>query len=162
MSKVQEIFDTMNYGPAPEADTLAHAWLAQHAARFELFIDGRWVSSLDGMGSLESRNPASGEKLADLAVAGRRDVDRAVAAAAAAAAHWAKLSGHRRARVLYALARLIKSAAAYSQCSKVSTTASRSASLATLIYRWSPGTSTTMPGGRSSCRVRHPVWCHSA
>ena len=113
MSKVQEIFDTMNYGPAPEADTLAHAWLAQHAARFELFIDGRWVSSLDGMGSLESRNPASGEKLADLAVAGRRDVDRAVAAAAAAAAHWAKFSGHRRTRVLYALARLIQ------KCSRV-------------------------------------------
>jgi aldehyde dehydrogenase (NAD+) len=108
MTKVPEIFDTMSYGPAPEADALARAWLAEHGARFGLFIDGQWVASLDGGGILESRNPASGEKLAELAIAGPQDVDRAVAAAAKAAAGWAKSSGHQRALVLYALARLIQ------------------------------------------------------
>jgi aldehyde dehydrogenase (NAD+) len=108
MNTVSEIFDTMSYGPAPEADALARTWLAAHAAGFELFIGGQWVPPLDQTESLESRNPASGEKLAELAVAGPKDVERAVAAAAAAASHWAKCAGHQRARILYALARLIQ------------------------------------------------------
>jgi aldehyde dehydrogenase (NAD+) len=108
MSKVPEILDAMSYGPAPEPDALARAWLAEHPGGFKLFIDGQWVDSLDEIGRFESRNPASTEKLADLWVAGPRDIDRAVAAATAAAVGWAKCSGHQRARVLYALARLIQ------------------------------------------------------
>jgi aldehyde dehydrogenase (NAD+) len=108
MSKVPEIFDTMSYGPALEADALARTWLAEHGGRYGLFIDGQWVSSLDGSGTLESRNPASGEQLAQLAIAGPRDVDRAVAAAVKAAGAWANCHGYQRARVLYALARLIQ------------------------------------------------------
>ena len=46
MSNVAEIFDTMSYGPAPEADTAARAWLASHCARFGLFINGTWVKPL--------------------------------------------------------------------------------------------------------------------
>jgi len=108
MSNVAEIFDTMSYGPAPEADTAARAWLASHAARFGLFINGAWVPLREENAYLDSRNPATGETLARITVAGPQDVDAAVAAAAAAAPAWAKRRGHERARVLYALARLVQ------------------------------------------------------
>jgi aldehyde dehydrogenase (NAD+) len=108
MSNVAEIFDTMSYGPAPEGDTAARDWLAAHSARFGLYINGAWVQPQDGDAFLDSRNPATGETLARIAVAGPKDVDAAVAAAAAAALGWAKRRGHERARVLYALARLVQ------------------------------------------------------
>ena len=98
----------MAYGPAPEADTAARDWLAAHSARFGLYINGAWVQPQDGDAYLDSRNPATGETLARIAVAGPKDVDAAVAAAAAAALGWAKRRGHERARVLYALARLVQ------------------------------------------------------
>jgi aldehyde dehydrogenase (NAD+) len=108
LSNVAEIFDTMSYGPAPEADTAARDWLAAHSARFGLYINGGWVQPQNGDAFLDSRNPATGEILARIAVAGPKDVDAAVAAAAAAAPAWAKRRGHERARVLYALARLVQ------------------------------------------------------
>jgi aldehyde dehydrogenase (NAD+) len=108
MSNVAEIFDSMSYGPAPEADTAARDWLAAHSSRFGLFINGGWVQPQNGDAFLDSRNPATGEILARIAVAGAKDVDAAVAAAAAAAPAWAKRRGHERARVLYALARLVQ------------------------------------------------------
>jgi aldehyde dehydrogenase (NAD+) len=100
MSNVAEIFDTMSYGPAPEADTAARAWLASHSARFGLFINGAWIQPREEGAFLESRNPATGETLARIAVAGPKEVDAAVAAAAAAAPVWAKRRGHERSRVL--------------------------------------------------------------
>jgi aldehyde dehydrogenase (NAD+) len=108
MSNVAAIFDSMSYGPAPEADGAARAWLAAHGSRFGLYINGRWAAPLGGDVHFDCRNPASGEKLATLAVAGPDDVDAAVDAAAAAAAGWGKRRGHERARVLYALARLVQ------------------------------------------------------
>ena len=68
MSNVAEIFDTMSYGPAPEADTAAKDWLAAHSARFGLFINGAWVQPQEADAFLESRNPATGETLARIAV----------------------------------------------------------------------------------------------
>ncbi|MDP9066593.1 MAG: aldehyde dehydrogenase, partial [Pseudomonadota bacterium] len=85
MNNVADIFDRMTYGPAPEADTAARAWLARHSGRFDLFINGTWAKPLGEDSFFETRNPATGESLARIAVAGADDVDRAVAAAAAAA-----------------------------------------------------------------------------
>ncbi len=107
MSRIAGIFDAMSYGPAPEADGAARAWLATHAEGFGLFIGGAWESP-PGAARFDSRNPASGEFLASLIAATPADVDRAVAAAAAAAPGWARRRGHQRARVLYALARLVQ------------------------------------------------------
>ena len=98
----------MSYGPAPEADNAARAWLASHSAGFGLFINGAWEKPSEGAACIDSRNPATGEKLASLVAATALDVDRAVAAAAAAAPAWAKRRGHERARILYALARLVQ------------------------------------------------------
>ena len=104
---VAEYFDTMSYGPAPEADGEARAWLARHKASFGHFIDGTFVPGTEGA-SFETFEPASGVPLAKLAMGSAADVDAAVAAARKAQSVWAKLPGHARARHLYALARLIQ------------------------------------------------------
>ena len=39
---VAEIFNTMEYGPAPEADDGMQAWLQAHDNHFGLFINGEW------------------------------------------------------------------------------------------------------------------------
>ena len=41
MPSVAEIFETMAWGPAPEAAEPALAWLDQHARRFGHFVGGQ-------------------------------------------------------------------------------------------------------------------------
>ncbi|MBA5636453.1 aldehyde dehydrogenase family protein [Duganella sp. LX20W] len=95
----------MEYGPAPESTKEAQAWLEQRGRTFGLFIDNAWSAP----GELfASANPADGSKLADLTQATEADVERAVAAARRAQPGWQVLGGHGRARVLYALARLLQ------------------------------------------------------
>ncbi len=104
---VADIFESMNYGPAPESRAAADAWLAGHHRRFGLFIDGQWVAA-DAEQDFETANPATGETLARIAQAGPAEVAAAVAAARRAQPAWAGLGGHGRARHLYALARLVQ------------------------------------------------------
>ena len=106
MASIPEIFDTMAYGPAPEAAAPAQAWLDGHARRFGHFIGGRW--SEPGSDTFETLNPATGKPIARLTQASAADVDRAVAAARAAQPEWWALGGHGRARYLYALARQVQ------------------------------------------------------
>jgi aldehyde dehydrogenase (NAD+) len=107
MSSVPEIFDTLSYGPAPEDASAARAWLAAHADGFRLFIGGRWRPSHGHHPPIPCVNPANGEVLASLTQSCAQDLDDAVACAQAAFPSWSK-SGHERARVLYALGRLIQ------------------------------------------------------
>ncbi len=102
---VKDIFESMDWGKAPESDGEVQSWLDAHGRQFGLFIDGGWTEPGD---LFESRNPANGETLAEITQAGADDVDAAVRAARRAQPKWAKLSGHTRARYLYALARLIQ------------------------------------------------------
>jgi aldehyde dehydrogenase (NAD+) len=104
---VAKYFDEMSYGPAPEADTEARAWLARHKSEFGHFINGAFAPSASGK-SFETYEPATGAVLARIAAGESADVDRAVAAARKAQGAWAKLPGHARARHLYALARMIQ------------------------------------------------------
>ena len=103
---IAEIFETMDYGPAPEAPALAQDWLKEHQP-FNLFINNQWVKPISGQ-YLESTNPATGKTLARVASATRADVDVAVGAARAAFALWSKTPDHVRARYLYAIARTIQ------------------------------------------------------
>ncbi len=106
---VPEIFDSMDWGPAPEDDSPAQAWLDAHGRRFGLFIDGAFTPPGRGKGALfDSRNPATGALLARITQARAADVDRAVAAARKAQPGWEALGGPARARYLYALARLVQ------------------------------------------------------
>ncbi|GER92056.1 aldehyde dehydrogenase [Dictyobacter vulcani] len=103
---VMEIFETMEYGPAPEASSLALAWIKEHEP-FQLFINNQWVKPAQG-NYFESNNPATGKTLTKVAAADKGDVDKAVAAARQAFKSWSKTPGHVRARYLYAIARHIQ------------------------------------------------------
>ncbi|MCB0580090.1 MAG: aldehyde dehydrogenase family protein, partial [Phaeodactylibacter sp.] len=105
--KIRKIYDTMEYGPAPESRAAADEWLQARNHEFQLFIDGQWESPKSKK-HFESFNPANKEFLARIAEAGKKDVDRAVSAAKKALPGWAALSGHARARYLYALARQVQ------------------------------------------------------
>lgn len=106
-AKVAEIFETMEYGPAPESDKTAKEWLEQHGRSFGHFIDGKWVKPAKAK-SFTTKNPATGETLAKIACGAKADVDAAVKAAHKALKGWQALDGHERAKYLYALARLIQ------------------------------------------------------
>lgn len=103
---VAEIFETMEYGPAPEAPSLAYQWLEKHEP-FGLFINNQWVAPTNGR-YMESTNPATDKVLTRVAAASEEDVNVAVSAARTAFQTWGKLPGHTRARYLYALARQIQ------------------------------------------------------
>ena len=104
---IAEILDTMEYGPAPESDKEARDWIKGLGGETRLFIGGQWKKAKSGA-SFETIAPATGEVLARIAQANAADVDAAVKAAARAQPAWAALSGHGRARYLYALARLVQ------------------------------------------------------
>lgn len=107
MPAIAEIFETMEYGPAPESRDPALAWLDAHGRELRLFIDGQWVAPRSGQ-YFETTSPATNKPLARVAAAGPADVEAAVAAARRAFPAWSALPGHARARYLYALARHIQ------------------------------------------------------
>jgi aldehyde dehydrogenase (NAD+) len=107
MSSIGEIFETMEYGPAPEAAAPALTWLAAHGGAPGHWINGKWARPAAGEW-FETVNPANGKALARVAQGGARDVNAAVRAARAVQAVWEALGGHGRARHLYALARQIQ------------------------------------------------------
>ena len=107
MMKVSELMETMEYGPALESGGEANAWLDGHDRQFGFHIKGIWKRP-KGAKSFSTYNPATGEKLARIAEAGKSDVNAAVQAAKSAQKEWAGLGGGARARYLYALARGIQ------------------------------------------------------
>ncbi|NBE07666.1 aldehyde dehydrogenase family protein [Paragemmobacter ruber] len=102
---IKEIFDRMDYGPAPEGNAEVKAWLARHKGNFGHFIDGQFARPGTGFAT---KNPATGDVLATVTQGTVGDVDAAVKAARRAQPKWARLPGHARAKYLYALARLIQ------------------------------------------------------
>jgi aldehyde dehydrogenase (NAD+) len=105
MATVAEIFETMEYGPAPESDTPARAWLGQHNATFGHFIGGRWTKPGK---TFDVIDPSTGKGLARVTQGNAQDVDAAVNAARKAFPAWSRLTSHERARHLYALARMVQ------------------------------------------------------
>ena len=103
---IMEIFDTMEYGPAPEAANPGLAWIAEHQP-FGLFVNNKWVKPASKQ-YIESINPATSKPLARVAAASSEDVDKAVKAARKAFESWGKTPGHVRARYMYAIARHIQ------------------------------------------------------
>src|SRR5205809_628017 len=70
---ISEIFETMEYGPAPEAEQPALEWITRHGGEFGLYVGGRWVKGQDGRG-FDVINPATRAKLARVVQAGPADV----------------------------------------------------------------------------------------
>jgi aldehyde dehydrogenase (NAD+) len=106
-STVAGIFESMEYGPAPESDKAALAWIAQHEASFGHFIGGASTKPSKGA-RFDVVDPSTGKVLAKVAQGSKSDVDAAVKAARKALPAWQKLSGHERAKHLYALARTVQ------------------------------------------------------
>jgi aldehyde dehydrogenase (NAD+) len=107
MSSIAGKFHTMEYGAAPEDPKEANQWLDRHRRRFKEFIGGAWVPPASGE-YLTTSDPSTGEALAEVALGNRDDVEAAVCAARNALPAWQALSGHQRARYLYALARQVQ------------------------------------------------------
>jgi len=106
---IKDILNTMDYGKAPESPDLALEWLAQHKNKMSHFINGDWQSGANqNNGYFDSTNPATGERLAQIAQADDKTVNQAVKAAEKAQPEWQALSGHTRGEYLYAIARLLQ------------------------------------------------------
>lgn len=75
----------------------------------KLLIGGEWVDAASGE-TFATINPATGEELTQVALAGPQDVDRAVKAARQAYEHgpWSKFSGEERGNLLWKVADLIE------------------------------------------------------
>ena len=92
---VRDIFETLEYGPAPESPDKAKQWLQDRDNTLLHFIGGDWQGP-DSGAYFETINPASGELLAQVADGNEADVNHAVAAAADALEGWVAIGGHGR------------------------------------------------------------------
>jgi aldehyde dehydrogenase (NAD+) len=91
------------YAPAPEARDVVTI-----KERYGLFIGGKDVAASDGE-IFATVNPATEEKLADVARATAADMDKAVRAARSAFRRsWGKLTGKERAKYLFRIARILQ------------------------------------------------------
>jgi aldehyde dehydrogenase (NAD+) len=95
----KQVFD---YAPAPEATD--HITIQP---RYGLFVGGRMVEP-HSKKRFPTINPATEQKLAEVAEADEVDVDRAVEAAGKAFTSWSRLTPARRARYLFRISRLIQ------------------------------------------------------
>ncbi len=75
--------------------------------RHQLYIDGRFVDAADGA-TLATLNPHDNSVIAEVAMAGAADIDRAVDAAERAFPAWARMAAADRGRILLKLADLIE------------------------------------------------------
>ena len=92
-----------DYAPAPE-DSKSYVIAPRH----ELFIGGKMVRPHSGKYFL-SINPATEEKLTEIASGDASDVDKAVRAARSAYEKvWSKMPGRERGKYLYRIARIIQ------------------------------------------------------
>jgi aldehyde dehydrogenase (NAD+) len=107
MATIAEIFETLEYGPAPESADPVLAWLEARNREVLPFIGGSFRRPASGEW-FDTLNPATAKPLARVAQCGAAEVDAAVDAARAAQGLWWDLGGHGRARHLYALARHVQ------------------------------------------------------
>ncbi len=95
--------DRWGYAPAPETNDYIRL-----QKRYPLFINGKFVAPKSGK-YFDSINPATEEKLAEIAEANARDVDHAVKSARKAYRNvWSKMPGRERGKYLFRIARLIQ------------------------------------------------------
>lgn len=99
---VAEIFESMEYGPAPEDDSALYEWLDSHNREFGNFINGEWVFPEGGGPEGAERGtsigtstfPATGEVATSIRNGDNAMTDLAIASAKAAQKEWAALSNH--------------------------------------------------------------------
>jgi aldehyde dehydrogenase (NAD+) len=97
-------FDTgWEYAPAPESKAAASI-----KPRYDLFINGEWQAPASKK-YFATINPATEEKLSEVAEANAVDVNKAVTSARAAYENsWKKMPGKERAKYIFRIARMIQ------------------------------------------------------
>lgn len=96
-------FDTWQYAPAPESKSAATI-----KSQYDLFINGEWVKS-SGNKYFDTINPATEEKLSEVAEANVADVDKAVSSARKAYEKvWKKMPAKERAKYIFRIARMVQ------------------------------------------------------
>jgi aldehyde dehydrogenase (NAD+) len=91
------------YSPAPESKQSAAI-----ASRYELFINGKWQKPSSG-NYFNSINPATEEKLSEIALAEQADVNKAVKAARQGyEKYWKKISPTERGKYIFRIARIMQ------------------------------------------------------
>ena len=63
---ITDIYETMEYSPAPESPDIAFEWLKERKAKFGLFINGKWCN-LD-FSSMENGVKPSPENFSELII----------------------------------------------------------------------------------------------
>ncbi len=104
---IKELFNTMEYGPAPENSQFAIEWLEKHDRKFKLPINGEWIESKSGE-FVQIINPSTASPLTEVSKANIDDLNYAVKCAKEAQKKWWEIGGHARARYMYAIARQIQ------------------------------------------------------
>ncbi|MDB6001864.1 MAG: putative aldehyde dehydrogenase [Rhizobacter sp.] len=93
--------------PQPSLDSVAQAAGLKAPIRHQLYIGGRFMDAESGE-TLATLNPHDNSVIANVALAGKADVDKAVAAAKAAFPVWSRMAAADRGRILLRLADLIE------------------------------------------------------
>ncbi|MBL7931039.1 MAG: aldehyde dehydrogenase family protein [Bacteroidia bacterium] len=102
ISKNKSVF-SWEYSPAPESKD--HIKIND---RYELFINGKFIKP-QSKKHFDTINPATGEKISEIALAGEKDVEAAVKAAREAYTKtWKKMPAKERAKYIFRIARVIQ------------------------------------------------------
>ena len=107
MSKLIKNFKKLSYGPAPEDSSEVFNWINKLSKPNEIFVNGKFIKS-KGSKKIDIINPGTKEKLGQLSISSKKDVDLAVESAKKAYIKWSKLTSFERSKYIYALARLIQ------------------------------------------------------
>ena len=103
--KVKPLDFSGDWGYAPAPESTGHVEIKK---RYELFIDGKWVKPSSGK-YFDTTNPATEEKISEIAEASQADVDKAVKAARKAYKNvWSKMHPKERAKYIYRIARMMQ------------------------------------------------------
>ena len=103
--KIKELDFAGNWDLAPAPESTSHITIKD---KYGLFIDGKFIKPNSGKYFL-SINPATEDKLAMIAEANEKDVDKAVKAARKAYnGVWSSMGGKERGKYIYRIARLIQ------------------------------------------------------
>ena len=94
-----------NWKLSPSLESTSHVQLKK---KYDLFIGGKWVKPSSG-NYFDTINPSTEEKIAEIAEANAKDIDKAVKSARKAYdTTWSKLSGKKRGKYIFRIARLIQ------------------------------------------------------
>ena len=102
---IETIFDTMDYGTAPEDRNAALQWIADHGGIAGPYVNGTWGPFRD---DLSVSNPATGETIATYPLMSEGEATAKLEASHAAFLEWRKLSHAERAPYLNKIAQKLR------------------------------------------------------